>query len=121
MVTVSNIAQRVLDENNYATSDITTTKLEYLIDNVIDYVNLLTGRTISHVSGNNLTADYDEIMVVKTLSALMIRAYKDRGPQATAGGALNIAVVVADPQYNLFTKLVNQAINRLRGRSFVRT
>jgi len=120
MVTVTTIAQRILDENNYTVADISIVKLEYLIDNAVDYINLLSGRSIAHVSGNNLTADYDEIMVVKILSALMIRAYKDRGP-SVSGGPLNVAAVISDPQYRLFTKIVNQGINRLRGRSFVRT
>jgi len=126
MVTISNIAQRILDENHYQASDIhataatAITRVEYMVDNSIDYINLMAGTTISHVSSNDLTADYDEIMVVKILSTLMIRAYLDRGPNASAG-ILNAAAVIADPQYQLFTKIVNRGINRLRGRSFVRT
>lgn len=121
MVTISNIAQRVLDENNYVVDDdISVVNLEYLIDNAVDYVNLMTGRSISNVSGNDLTADRDEIMLVKTLSALLIRAHLDRGPTLSVGG-ISVASVLADPQYNLFSKIIDQGVNMLRGRSWQRT
>ena len=120
MTTITNIAQRILNENNYTVSDISTANLEYLIDNAVDYINMQAGTNIAHVSGNNLTASDSELMIVKTLSTLMIRAYKDRGPQVSIGG-LAVQAVISDPQYRLFSKYVATGINRLRGRSFVRT
>jgi len=120
MTTITNIATRILDENNYTVGDISTANLEYLIDNAVDYINMEAGTTIAHVSGNNLTASDSELMVVKTLSTLMIRAYKDRGPNVAIAGQ-SATAVLADPQYNLFSKMVKLGISRLRGRSFVRT
>lgn len=120
MTTITDVAQRILDENNY--TDPSTTIVEYLIKNAVDHINLMAGTSISFtpVAGSeDLTASDSEIIVVKTLSALMIRAYKDKGPQVGVAG-MSVVAVVSDPQYRLFSKIVNQGINRLRGRSFVR-
>lgn len=122
MATVT--AQRVLDENNYTVSDISLTNLEYLIDNVIDYINLETGLSISNLSGTagskSVTVTSGQSPIIKLLSALMIRAYKDRGPQSSIAG-FSVVAVLADPQYQLFKELTDKGINRLRGHSFVRT
>ncbi len=123
MTTITDVAQRILDENKYTANDISTTNLEYLIKNAVDYINMMAGTSISFtpVAGSeDLTASDSELVVVKTLSALMIRAYKDRGPQTGTAG-LSVTAVISDPQYRLFTKIVNQGINMLRGRSFERT
>lgn len=122
MTTITSIAQRILDENDYSTpaADI----VEYLIDNAIDYVNMEAGTSIAELSGDaetkSLTGTRSEISVVKSLTVLLLRAYKDRGPQVGVGG-LNVAVTLSDPQYSLFTKMVNKGISRLRGRSFEKT
>ena len=51
MVTVTTIAQRLLDENNYTPGDhISTTNFEYLIDNAIDYINAEAGTSIADFS-----------------------------------------------------------------------
>lgn len=128
--TISTVAQRVLDENNYETADIHATSLtaltrvEYMIDNVIDYVNLEIGSSIADLSGSvgskSLTCDEKYLPLIKLLSALMIRAYTDRGPNAAVSG-LSVTSVLADPQYDLFTKVFERSINRLRTRSFKRT
>ena len=121
MTTITDIAQRILDENNY--TEPSTTIVEYLIKNAVDYINLMSGTSITFVpsaGSEDLTASDSEIIVVKSLSVLMLRAYKDRGPNMGVVG-LSVSTVLADPQYNLFTKLVNRGINRLAGRSFERT
>lgn len=123
MATITNIAQRILNENNYTVSDISLVNTEYLIKNAVEHVNLTAGTTISFTpSGGtqSLTGSESELLVVKTLSTLMVRAYLDRGPNATVSG-LSVATVIADPQYSLFMKILDQGINRLRGRSFKRT
>ena len=124
MVTVSSIAQRILDENNYDTEDMSLINLEYNIDNVIDYVNAETGASIAYLSGTaaskSLTCDREYLPAIKLLSALMVRASQDRGPTASAG-PLNVASVLADPQYKLFTSIINRTLNRCTGRSFMRT
>ena len=123
MTTITNIAQRILDENNYTTSDITTTNVEYLIKNAVDHINTQTGRTISFTPSAgtaSLTAQDDEMPYIKNLTALMIRAYKDRGPNTAIGG-LAVSSLTNDPQYSLFLKLLDDGIQRLRGRYIKRT
>lgn len=124
MTVITTIAQRILDENNWVVSDISLTNLEYVIDNAIDYINMEAGTSIADLSGaadsKSLTGTDSEIAVVKLLSVLMVRAYKDRGPQVTTG-TMGVQAVISDPQYHLFTKLVTRGINRLSGRSFERT
>lgn len=109
---MANIAQQVLDENNYTTSDITIVNLEYLIDNATDYINLMAGTSIANIVAGSLTATENELLVTKTLAALMIRAYLDRGPNISVGG-LSVASVLADPQYDSFTKIVEKGIVQL--------
>jgi hypothetical protein len=123
MTTVTDIAERILAENNYTTSDISATNVEYLIRNAIDYINLMAGTSITFVpsaGSEDLTASDSEIVLVKTLTALLIRAHLDKGPQVGVGG-VSVTAVISDPQYRLFSKIVNQGINRLVGRSFNRT
>lgn len=109
---VANIAQRILDENNYTVSDISIANLEYLIDNAADYINLMAGTAIADIAGGTLTGTENEIIVVKSLSTLMLRAYLDRGPN-TAVSSLSVTSVLADPQYALFTKIVDAGIAKL--------
>ena len=121
MVTISNIAQQILDENNYTEADISKTNLEYLIDNAIDYINLVAGTSIADLSGTagskSLTATENEIVAIKLLTVLLLRAYKDRGPNASVAG-LNVSAVINDPQYTLFKELFDLAVARLRGKYF---
>lgn len=115
-------AQQVLDENNYTTP--TTTIVEYLIDNAIDYINLEAGLSINNMSGDTpgsktVTVTSTQAPIIKMLSTLMIRAYKDRS--SVGIGGLSVTAVISDPQYDLFTKVVERGIMRLRARSFLRT
>ena len=125
MVTISNVADRILTENNYVVGDFgSLTNVEYLIDNAVDYINLEAGVSIANLSGTeetkSLTATAQEIVVVKLVSGLLLRAFKDKGPAVTVQG-LSVSMILTDPHYQVFTKLMNSAINRLRGRSFVTT
>jgi hypothetical protein len=117
MVVVAAIAQRILDENNYAS--LSLPNVEYIVDNAIDYVNLEAGTSIAVLDGTTpaktLSGTRDEIIVVKSLSALMVRAYCDRGPN-TGIGSLSVTTVMTDPQYNLLTKIVERGIARLKGK-----
>lgn len=117
MTTISNIAQRILDENGYSTGDISLTNLEYLIDNAIDTVNLRAGTTIADLSGSaeskSITGTEAEILVVKELSVLILRAYKDRGPNTAIAG-LSATAVLSDPQYDYYSRAVREDIMRLQ-------
>ncbi len=125
MVTVSNIATQILNENNYTTGDITAINLEYLIDNAIDYVNMETSTSIADLSGavagsKSITGTEPEIVTVKFVTILMIRAYKDRGPNTVLSG-MSITSLISDPQYAFYVDKIDRALNRLRGRSIKRT
>ena len=55
MTSIASIAQRILDEHGYLTTDFANfslTKLEYTIDDAIDYVNLTAGLTIADLTGS---------------------------------------------------------------------
>ena len=124
MVTVANIATQILNENNYTTTDITVANLEYLIENAIDYVNMEANKTIADLSGaagsKSIVGTEPEIFTVKCATILMLRAYLDRGPNATLSG-MSVSTVIADPQYAFWSETLQVALNRLRGRSILRT
>lgn len=116
MTTLSNVAQRILDEHKYTSSDISLTNLEYLIDDVVDYVNLQAGLSISDLSGSaeskSLTATDGQILVIKWLANLTIRAYKEKGTQASLGG-MSVTVIVNDLDSQT-SRMVVSALNRLK-------
>lgn len=117
MTTISNIAQRILDENNWTTSDISTTNLEYRIDDAIDYINLKTGLAIADLSGTagskSLTGTDSQIFCIKWLTNMFIRAYKEKGPNVSIGG-LSVTAITNDPDFTATMKLVDSAIERLK-------
>ena len=117
MTTIASIAQRILDENNYTTSDISLTNLEYIIDNVIDDVNAEAGTTIADLSGSaaskSITGTDTEILTVKMGTIIMLRGYKDRGPNVGVGG-LSVTTGVSDPQYDFYSKRYHQLVQRLK-------
>lgn len=122
MVTIASFAQRILDENKYTTSDVgSLTKLEYMIDNAIDIINLRAGTSIADLSGTaetkSIIGTESEILVVKELTVLLIRALKDRGP-ATSPTTMNVSAVLADPQYDFYSKAIREDIKHLCGRGF---
>jgi len=94
------------------------------VDNAIDYINLEAGTSIADLSGaaasKSLTASENQIVVIKALSALLVRAYVDKGPNVSLAGVSAIGVMT-DPHFGLMTKMLKVSINRLRGRSFKRT
>ena len=110
------------DETGY--TDPSDTNLEYLIDNVIDEVNLLAGTSIADLSGTapnkSITASEGELVAVKAGVNLYLRAYHDKGPN-TAIASLNVTEITSDPHYKIMTRKWNRAIAYLRGRSFERT
>lgn len=120
MTTVANIAQRILDENGYVLTDftnLTLTILEYKIDDAIDYVNLQAGLTIADLSGaaesKSITATDGQILAVKWLTNLMLKAYKEKGDQAGISG-LSVSHVINNPDYAMSTMVIEKAIDRLK-------
>lgn len=111
-------AALVLSENNYiADTDITAINLEYLIDNAINYINMQANTSIAALGGGAGTktqnVDRNEATIIKSLSALMIKAYKDRSPNVSIGG-ISAATVLADPQYALHSDIIKAGISRLQ-------
>lgn len=120
MTTVANIAQRVLDENGLALTDftnLTLTILEYKIDDAIDYVNLQAGLTIADLSGSaeskSITGTDGEIMAVKWLTNLMLKAYKEKGVQVGIQ-SLSINFILDNPDYKISLMMIENAIERLK-------
>jgi hypothetical protein len=119
LTTIANIAQRILDENGYTVAsfkNLTLTILEYKIDDAIDYVNANAGLTVAHCSGSagtkSLVASDTQILVIKWLTNIMLRGYKDKG--ATAGvSSLNLVYTLADAD-TAVSKMIMQSIARLR-------
>ena len=123
MTVVTDIAQRMLDENNYTVSDISLLKMEYLIRNAVDYVNMQAGTSITFIpvaGSEDLNASDSEIVVVKALTTILLKAYVDRGPNVGIS-SLSVTAVASDAQYNAFMQIVNDGLMRLRGRSFETT
>lgn len=114
MTTITNIAQRILDENGY--TDPSTTVTEYLVKKAVEYVNLKTGGTVSFTpSGGtqSLTATDAQLTCIQNLSGLLLRAYNDKGPNMSVGG-LSVSSLTSDPEYSLLMKLVDDEIAELR-------
>ncbi len=124
MVTVANIATQIHNEDGWTTTDASLTNTEYLIDKAIDFINLETGTTIADLSGaadsKSLTGTEGEIVAVKLLSSLLIRARRDKGPNASFS-SLSITQVIQDPHYSLESELFKMSLERLRGRTILRT
>jgi len=127
MATIANIAQAIVDEHGYtAPDDITLVKLENNIDNVIDYVNLETRSSIADLTGGagtkSLVCDEKYIPLIKLLSALMVKAYLNKGPDSSMAG-LSVSFVVSDPQYVIYRQIIDRSLKllRLRDGYFKRT
>jgi len=118
MTTVTDIAQRMLAENNWTTDDITLLNTEYLIKNAVDYINLMAGTSISFTpsaGSENLVASDNEIVVVKFATTLLLRAYLDRGPNVSVGG-LSLSSVISDPQYAFYAPQLTLMVEKLSQR-----
>ena len=120
MTTVANIAQRILDENGLALTDfpnLTLTILEYKIDDAIDWISLQAGLTIADLSGTagakNITATDGQILAVKWLTNLMLKAYKEKGEQVGISG-LSVTYVLNDPDYKMSMVIIENAIQSLK-------
>jgi hypothetical protein len=117
MTAVPLIAQRILDENKYTIADVSLVNCEYLIENATHYINLLADTAIAFTPATGvatLTATDDEIITTKILSTLMVRAFKERGPNISVS-SISVSALITDPQYALYSKMFEEAITRLKG------
>ena len=111
-------AALVLAENNYVVDvDISAVNLEYLIDNAVNYINMQANTSMAALggAGGSKTQDYDrnEATILKSLTTLMIKAYKDRSPNVSIGG-ISAATVLNDPQYAVHADIIKTGIQRLK-------
>lgn len=120
MTTVSSIAQRILDENGLILTNftgLTLTILEYKIDDAIDFVNLQAGTSIAHLAGSaeskSITGTDGQILVVKWLTNLLLKAFKEKGTQANIAN-MSVTYVVNDPDYKISMMIIDKAIERLK-------
>jgi hypothetical protein len=115
--TVTTIAQKVLDQNGYTISDISLVNTEYLLDLAINHVNLMADTDIAALSGvegaESLVGTKAENYAVQLIGALMIRAYKDRGPIVGLSG-LSVSTTINDPQYTQYKSYIDLALDKIR-------
>lgn len=112
--------------NNYSVLNNTT--IELFMDGMISFINSETGAGLAHFRDDTVNGDGSKVVSITEAqegaflagAAVMLRAFKDKGPQVGAG-ALNVTEVTSDPHYKIWTRILRQAMNRLRGRSFLRT
>jgi hypothetical protein len=117
MTSVLLVAQRILDENNYTVADISLLNCEYLIQNATFWINGQADTSISFTpaaGAATLTATELEVSTVKLLGTLMVRAFLDRGPNASVQN-VTVSALISDPQYALYTSMLNKNIEKLRG------
>lgn len=112
--------------NNYA--GLNNTTIELFMDGMISHINTETGASLAHFRDDIVNAAGSKVVSITEAqeaaflsgAALMLRAYKEQGPNVNVQ-ALNVTAIISDPHFRVFSMLFRQSVNRLRGRSFVRT
>ena len=112
--------------NNYTGLD--NESIEAFMEAVISHINAETGASLPHFRDDIVNAAGSKVVSITDAqepaflagAALMLRAYNEKGP-IVGLGAMNVTVLSTDPHYKVWNKMLTQAINRLRGRSFERT
>jgi hypothetical protein len=121
-MSVTFTAQDILSENRYTNPPLEIG--ESLIDTVIDWVNLMTNTGVANMTGTQgskiCTCQSRQRGILKLLAGLMFRAYNDRSPNVTMG-QVSVNLVLQDPQFALYKPMVDEGIQRLRGRGILRT
>lgn len=115
-------AQNILDASRYTAPN--TTIGEQLMDTAIDWINLMSNTGMSNMTGTSgsktCTCTSKQRGVLKLLSGLLFRAYNDRSPNISVGGVA-VNLVLEDPQFALYKPMIDEGIQRLRGRGILRT
>jgi len=103
-----------------STDFINDANVEYIVNVAISWVNAETGQLITKMTGSAVTFTDAQEQAVYPLITMMLRAYKDKGPNVGIGG-LSVTSIVNDPQFTLFKDLFEKGCERLRGRSWLTT
>jgi len=125
---VSVTAANILAYNNMSTDDCSAINTEAITDIIIDHINLQAGTSVStfrdvafpYVGTSTLTLTASQYPVVMSGAGIMLRAFTDQGPNVTLA-SLNVTSIISDPHYQVYSQLFKLGIDRLRGRSFLRT
>ena len=109
-------------------SNMNNTTIELFMDGIISFINTETGASLAHFRDDTVNAAGSKVVSITEAqepaflsgAALMLRAYKSKGPNVNVQ-AMNVSAIISDPHYRVFSMMFKQSLNRLRGRSFVRT
>ena len=114
-----------LIQAEYDTS-ITATNLEIMIDSAIDTVNSDAGTSISYMTGaagsKTITVTGDQAAAIKPLVAMKITSRDIQGASSSSMtlGGLGESQSTSSSANDMNAELYEKAVNRLRGRNFVR-
>jgi hypothetical protein len=97
--------------------DTSLTNVEYIIDDVIDYINLIAGTSISNLSGTSpdktVTVTGPQNAAIKMLLPLMLRDTKYHVSESTGLGPVSVSNTVST-QNPAFQKMFEKAIATLK-------
>jgi len=125
-------AANVLARFNYSSTDFdpdsdeTTsyTNVEYIIDDVIDFINSEAGTSISNLAGvagaKTVTVTGAQNAAIKLVLSVVLKETKYKISTSSGLGSASISESVGS-QDTIFRTMFWSSINRLRGRSFVVT
>lgn len=117
--TITSIATQVLNQNNYTTSQCSAINVEKIMNLAIEYINLIGDTDIAQIASpdgtKSLVGTKAENYCIQLVTAMMIRAYIDRGPSVNMA-TLNVATTINEPQYATFKSQIDDAIKKLRSR-----
>lgn len=106
------------DFDTAATADETTslTNAEYIIDDVIDYINLIAGTSISNLSGTagtkTTTVTNDQNAAIKLLLPLMLKDAKYKTNDNSTLGPAGVSATL-NSQNPVFIEMFEKAIAKL--------
>ena len=100
------------------------TAVEYIIDDVIDFVNTEAGTSIAALTGaagsKTATVTGPQNAAIKLVLGVTLKETRYKISTNSTLGPMGVSESVG-AQDPLFRKMLFNALNRLRGRSFVRT
>ena len=143
-------ATEILAENGYTTDDFTAAVTEGIINNAKDYINLMADQSITDMTGTEgsktLTLTSNQSVCLRILLACMLREAKktaltnssatgnSSGTSSSVGvgpislsesssisTSISAAASINSPSNTIYREMLNNALERLRGRVFVRT
>ena len=91
--------------------------LERLIDNAANYLNAQANLNINVMTGTagskTVVLPRSQETALKTVAALLLRGYLDRGPNVGLGG-LSVTSIINDPQYQFYVETLKTELSRLQ-------